>query len=234
MSYSKTINWLIKKVNELLDNRCGCDSCSGGIGGAFPNVALSFGEGDNGDVLNRVFFRRDGFLEDEKTAYLNPVTVDKLIVDIKEEDWLAIADYEPTLLIDRWSPKKKIKNGLPRYRKGGYKHETQYHANFNGRVNELLLTGNRSIIDPKVEEYFKVDSGQPLIKGIGDKYSGSAKFTEGLTPFVYTHLGFRLRLTIDGEIKESNIFTHLKLTFYNTDIGDAGETYQGLVRFSWA
>ncbi len=232
MSYKKTINWLVKKVNELLDAGCGCDSCSGGS--TFPNVALSFGNGNNGDVLNRVFFRRDDVLEDRETLYLNPITVDKLIVDIKEEDWLAIQDYQPTLLIDRWSPKKRIKNGPAIYRKGGYKHETQYHANLNGRVNELLLTGNRSILDPKVEEYFKVDFGTPLLKGIGDKYSGISQFTNGKTPFVYTYLGFRLRLTIDGEIKESDIFTHLKLTFYNTNIGDAGENYQGLVRFSWA
>lgn len=236
MSNKKTLDWLIKKVNFLLDQGCGCDTCSGGAG-ITPLINLGWGRQDNGDVLNNVeFVRKDTILNEDINIGNQPIEVDKLIVDVPEFE--SLAEYEPTLLVDRYSPRKYLGSG--KWRKSRYRHEELFHANLNGRVTEFPLntTGERTICDLKQENYFRVNGSTPALKGIGKKYKtrSAVLLANGNGAEVsYIYLGFRLRLTIDSEVKETGHFAFLKLTFFQEDTsGGSGESFQGLVRFSWA
>lgn len=184
-----------KTVNFPVNSLSGASS-----GVTFPFVNLSYGYGNNGDQVNPISFVDYRTITNKQGQPLNAEVL-KLIVDIP--DFESVKDYNPTLLVDRYRPKGTIKTS--KFRKSGYKHETQYHAALNNRQNEFPLAASRTIIDLSPETYFNIIGLESVwTKGIGNRQLKPSTIGGGFSNAV--HLGFRLRLTIENKVFESNIF----------------------------
>ncbi len=134
-----------------------------------------------------------------------------------------ISQYNPILLIDRFksaSFKGYDISGNNEYRKSGYKHERQLEALANGRQNEIALTSENVVVDVHNMNYiqevvYNVDPTQSLIRIKGQRLG--AKKYNGLRKTLY--LGFRLRLNINGQIKETSMLGSVKATYLHNIAG---------------
>jgi len=176
------------------------------------------------DGENPIEFTKKIVMTDTENVNTYSVFVNKLIVDIPNFE--QIKDYAPVLLLDRYKRKGLISQNDNTYRKSGYRHEPQDPVvnitSFDDvvRYSELPLTGSRSVLDFKIENYFKIQDG--IAKGKGMASWG--KFQNQS----FIRISFRLRLTISGVTKETNSLVNLKVRFIqnaNQSVFDAIITY---------
>ena len=133
-----------------------------------------------------------------------------------------IAQYKPKLLIDRFksaSFKGYDISTNREYRKAGYKHERQIEALINNRQNEVNLVTGETVVNVHNLNYvqqvlYNVDPNTSFITLKGQRLG--AKKNNGSRKSLY--LGFRLRLNINGQIKETPMLGTIKATYLH-DIG---------------
>ncbi len=198
------IDWLIRQVNDINDQGCGCEDCSGGGLPFVPRMKTSFGLTHTDDTATTPFVRQ-GQLDDLLDATTHTINSQMLIIDLLNFE--EIQQYSPVLLIDRFRPRKKVRAGYRR--KSGYKHETLVQANDNGRVNEIPLTAVRNVVDIKPEGYFVIDDSRTFPKGLSKRYTFEDELQE--IKGCFTTISLRLRFTIDGQIIETNSLQKLKV-----------------------
>jgi hypothetical protein len=134
-----------------------------------------------------------------------------------------ISQYNPILLIDRFksaSFKGHDISGNNEYRKAGYKHERQLEALANGRQNEIALASENVVVNVHNMNYlqqleYDIDPTQSSIRITGQRLG--AKNYNGSRKTIY--LGFRLRLNINGQIKETSMLGSVKATYLHTTRG---------------
>lgn len=231
MNYKQTIDWLVKQVNKINDAGCGCTDCedagSGGTGLILPEFNFSYGKQHSQGADTEFFYEN---IVKEELGQTFSVYIRKYLLILDIPDFDKISAYSPVLLIDRYRRREKIgsSNNNGNYRKAGYKHETAEQAIENNRINEIPLTGTRNILDFNQENYFKFDEKlDTYALGSGKTFSYIAPNPIGSTNGngVFVHLGFRLKLTIDGEEIITNQIGRIRMefaTYAGQEVADEG------------
>lgn len=203
MSITSSIAWLTKQVNHLLDQGCGCTDCSSS-GLITPNLKFNWGKANIAQTTTD-YYRTVNIIGTTVNATMNVYNLEVEISNFED-----IEDYNPILLIDRYKARAK-KDSQGDYRKAGYKHET----GITSRINEVPLLSSKEIINFNQEDYFRWNESLEIFSGfgMGKRYNSPANATSLNTTGVecYVHLGFRLRLTIDGKDIETNHLGYLRM-----------------------
>lgn len=220
------IDWLIKQVNSLKDAGCGCQECEESSNLVLPQLKVSYGKAYKDfrgpdQLLSEPTFRKFNFQGAEGKSYDGISNL--LIVDV--ENWEEIKDYSPVILLDRYRHKEKIgqdsTTGGYSFRKAGYRHEEAKTAELNNRRNEVELTGERTIVDFIPENYFRVFANEVWGRGMSKDRSTAYDVKDPNGPLAGNiKIALRIRLTINGEIVETNQLLQLRMTAsINTDGG---------------
>ena len=87
-----------------------------------------------------------------------------------KEDWILEAADEVWLLIDRYKPKRTIRNGGIKLKSSGFKHAIYPDPDNPKRPSEILITGKDMILDFGQAFYFRnVNEFESLALGYGTK-----------------------------------------------------------------
>lgn len=215
----KVINWLVEKVNELLDQGCGCNECS--LGTSFLPMFVTWGkqgitEFGQGIQTTQAFTK----ISEEPTLTEYTGDYELLKISFPTEVWNEIQDKQPTLLLDRYRPKSHL-GSSDKTRKAGYRHEPDVQAQANGRLSEILLTQNNQYVDFKIDEYFVINEDNDVrAKGFPLNRSRTNNTNAGSSsPGAFFNFGLRLRLTDGSQVSETNYLGYFKAVFhYNKNI----------------
>lgn len=216
------IDWLIRQVNSLKDAECGCQECEE-AGIPMPEMQVRYGKAYKdslglGNSLAENTVRKYNFVGQDGKAYSGKTNM--LIVDI--QNWDDIKDYSPTILLDRYRHKEWIgKNttGGNSFRKSGYRHEELKTAELNNRVNEVALTGPRTVVDFIPENYFRVFAGEVWGKGMAKDKSTSKEIGLNSQYGGVVKISLRIRLTVEDKVIETNQLLQLRMVARMNTLG---------------
>jgi hypothetical protein len=202
------IRWIVKQI-ECLKRNCGQEEVPE-QDLVLGELNFKWGEATNGEIDSVFVYNTVITGRTIKDGDFN-AKVYNLIVETPY--WDKIKDYNPILLIDRYRTKSwkgKTKDDTnDKYRKSGYRHESQYDAQENGRINEVALTSEKTVVNFNQENYFGYFNRRPYTKGQPHQDNSNFWFDFQVGPYIY--LGFRLRLIIDGKVVETGHLGFLKM-----------------------
>jgi len=210
---NKTIEWLIRQVNDLLDGCCGCNNSTSSL-----PMYVKWGRQSESETAAGIETTRDFQITSSGLTTFNG-TCDLLKITFPTEVWNEIQDKQPTLLLDRYRGKSMVKAISPSYRKAGYRHEPQIQAEANGRNSEVLLTENGDFADFQMENYFILDNlDRVRAKGFARERSQTRNSRGGGvvidSPGAFINFGLRLRLTDGTDVVETNYLGYFKAVFH--------------------